>query len=279
MKLRLFILVVSISIVFLVTSCSKTISEIPAYLKVDSTTVIHPNIVDQTSEIYALKISTGTNDRGSWAIPFQMPNLNLGSNNYLIVPVVKNNNLTTLFEQYPLYSPILIDMKFEAGKIKDTTFRFNYHPSVATILSDGFEQDNKFSASTITSTQARSGNKSLRLYADSSTPNLTTTAIFNRSISFPLDKKVYLEYDYYMPEGSFSPGLTYEDNQGVKKSIFFDNLQVPNKRWTHVYLMLTEAIRVNGQSSYTPIFSLTVRNGKQNAEVFIDNIRIFEKPE
>jgi hypothetical protein len=265
--------------VILLASCTKTVSEIPSYLKVDSVSIASlPNIAS-THGIYGLHVIIENDNRGSWQIPFLMPVLSFGSRTAIIAPIVKRNNLSTLLEAYPLYDPISVPVNFVSGITKDTSFQFQYSSSVTTTLNESMELTNNFnpSTSTLVSDQARTGSKSLFMALDSSNVSLNLVSLYNRPINLSQTKQVYLEFDYYMPEGAFSPSLSYEDANGTRKNIFFDNFLLPNSRWTHVYWMLTEAVRVNGQPSYTLGLNLTIREGKSNAKIYIDNLRIMEK--
>ena len=263
----------------LTVSCTKTVSEIPAYLKVDSVSIASLPNIPSTHGIYGLQVIIENDNRGSWQTPFLMPVLTMGPRTAIITPIVKRNNLSTLLEAYPLYDPIAVPVNFISGITKDTSFQFQYSSSVTTTINESMELTNNFnsSTSTLTSNQARSGSKSLFMTLDSSSVSLNLVSLYNRPINFSQTKQIYLEFDYYMPEGAFSPSLSYEDANGARKNIFFDNFLLPNNRWTHVYWMLTEAVRVNGQPSYTLGLNLTIREGKSSAKVYIDNLRIMEK--
>ncbi len=268
-----------ISILVLVSlflGCSKTTDEIPSYLKVSKTSVSSTNLGPMNSNIYALDISVENDVRGTWEIPFLMPILKEGNKNLIIKPVVKQNNLTTLFEAYPLLKSKILNLNLVRGIEIDTAINFEYEDSVKIVLDEDLEIKNNFSSSTLSSTAAN-GKFSLNLKADFTTTDSSAAAFYNKPLALSQTKLVYLEFDYYMTEGAFTPVLTYEDANGKRITIFSQNYLLPNKKWTHVYWNLTQSIREYGQSQYTPAFILTVRKDKSTADLLIDNIKILEK--
>jgi hypothetical protein len=268
--------IISFCFVSIFIGCSKTSNEIPSYLRVNKTTVGSATIGVTNSNIYGLDVTVDNDARGTWQIPFLMPILKDGIKNLVIKPIVKQNNLTTLFEAYPLYKTIVIPINLTRGIEVDTVLHFEYEDSVKATMSEDMEIKNNFSSSSLNS-NAANGSFSLNLKADNSTTDSSAVAYYNKPVTMSQTKLVYLEFDYYMPEGAFTPVLTYEDPDGKRITIFSQNFLLPTKTWTHVYWNLTQGIRENGQSQYTPCFILTVRKDKTNAEVFIDNIKILEK--
>lgn len=269
-------LVLSFCFISTIIGCSKTSNEIPSYLRVSKSTASSSSLGIPNSNIYGLDISIENDARGTWQVPFLMPILKEGTKNLVIKPIVKQNNLSTLFEAYPLYKLKILPLNLVRGLEIDTPINFEYEDSVKVIMSEDLEIKNNFSSSS-QSNIAANGSFSLNIKADVSTSDSSTVAYFNKPISMSQTKLVYLEFDYYMTEGAFTPVLTYEDANSKRIIVFSQNFLLPTKSWTHVYWNLTQGVRENGQSQYTPCFILTVRRDKSNAEVFIDNIKILEK--
>lgn len=265
-----------IAILASLSSCEKQVDDIPSYLKSDSAAVNDTRFGEPISYIYGLNISVENDARGSWQFPFLMPILKEGVKELFIKPIVKRNNLSTYFDFYPMYKPLIIPMNLEKGKQLDTNLVFEYESSVSSLMLEDMEIRNNFSNSSITS-QAYKGKGSLHIHADNTSSDSSATSYYYKAINFDPSKIAYLEFDYYMPEGACAPALSYEDNLNQRRTVFDENYLVPNQKWTHVYWFLTPNIRTYGLAAYTPTFVLTIRKGASSADIYLDNIKIVEK--
>jgi len=256
--------------------CRKAATEIPFYLKCDSTS-ISTTLGVANSGIYGLYVTVDNDVRGTWQLPFKMPILKDGAKQMVVTPIVKLNNLSAQFLAYPLYTPKLVDINMVRGKTLDTTFSFEYQTGVNMIANEDMESFTNFSAST-KSAGARNGAYCMKMYADFSSIDSSATSFYYKQLSFNLEKTTFLEFDYYMPEGILAPALAYTDGSGNTKVMFGESYLNKNTGWSHVYFNYTYVIGKIGSSGlYTPIFILTMPKGSTTATAYLDNVRILEK--
>jgi len=261
---------------FLFLGCRKASEEIPAYIKSNSSKVISTNLGEPTSEIYGLHFSVETDDRGTWQFPFLAPVLKDGIKSVVIRPVVKKNNISTLFMEYPFYKIKVIDLNLIRGKEIDTQINFEYVDSISMLTNETMEIKTNFSSSE-RSVNAASGNYSMKLNVDMNTVDSTITSFYYKSLDMSPEKEVYMEFDYYMPNGILAPALSFTNSNGNIAVAYSENYLTPNSKWTHVYWYLSPVIRGQGLTQFTPVFLLTLEKGGSKSEAYIDNIRILEK--
>jgi hypothetical protein len=259
------------------TSCRKAATEIPFYLKCDSTLIAPSTLGIANSGIYGLYATVESDIRGTWQLPFKMPILKEGLKTMYIEPIVKVNNLSTKFTTYPLLSPKLVDVNMTKGVTLDTIFTFNYATGVNLIANEEMEVNTNFTSS-IKSNIARNGSGSMLMTSDYTTVDSSATAFYIKQLPFNFEKTTFLEFDYFMPSGILAPALAYTDASGNTKLAFGESYLNKNVGWTHIYFDYTYIIdRIGKTGLYTPVFILTTPKGVTSASVYIDNIRILEK--
>ena len=257
--------------------CRKASEGIPAYLKCDSARVISTLTAETNSQIYGLQVSLGTDNRGTWQMPFKMPILYEGSRDVLVSPVVKVNNLSTLFISYPFYKIKNINLNFVKDVVVDTILTFEYVDSVRLLMSENFETNTNFNTPAERSSDARNGNYSLKLAADFTSKDSSATSFYYKPINIELYKTVYMEFDYKMPEGILAPVLAYTDINGNIQISLGQSYLTASTGWTHVYWDLTTQASRSFDGKLTPVFILTPAKGGINSVAFIDNIKIIQK--
>jgi hypothetical protein len=260
------------------TSCRKAASEIPFYLNCDSAIISPSALGIANSGIYGLYVTVDADVRGTWQMPFKMPILNEGIKSVYIEPIVKENNLSTRFFTYPLYSPKIVDINMIKGKSLDTIFSFDYVQGVNLIANEDMEVNTNFPPFQ-KSNLARNGSGSMELVATNTTADSgAITAFYYKQLPFNLEKTTFLEFDYYMPAGVLAPALAYIDGSGNTKLAYGESFLNKNTGWTHVYFNYSFIINKIGKTGlYTPVFILITTNGVNSASAYIDNLRILEK--
>jgi hypothetical protein len=263
--------------IFFTQSCRKAASEIPFYFKCDSATVTPGGFGIANTGIYGLYVSVESDVRGRWQLPFNMPILKDGLKTMVVTPMVKVNNLSTRFIDYPLLSSKLLGVNMVRGNFLDTILSFDYATGVSLILNDDMESTLNFSASTKSSV-ARNGSFSMLLQADFTSVDSSATSFFNKPLAFNFEKTTFLEFDYYMPEGILAPALAYTDASGNTRLMFGESYLNKNSNWTHVYFNYTYIIdRIGKTGLFTPVFIITPPKGSSASRAYIDNVRILEK--
>ena len=263
--------------IFFTQSCRKAASEIPFYFKCDSATVSPGGFGIANAGIYGLYVSVESDVRGRWQLPFNMPILKDGLKTMVVTPMVKVNNLSTRFIDYPLLSSKLVGVNMVRGSFLDTILSFDYATGVSLILNDEMESTLNFSASTKSSV-ARNGSSSMLLQADFTSVDSSATSFFNKPLAFNFEKTTFLEFDYYMPEGILAPALAYTDASGNTRLMFGESYLNKNSNWTHVYFNYTYIIdRIGKTGLFTPVFIITPPKGSSASRAYIDNVRVLEK--
>jgi hypothetical protein len=262
---------------FTINSCSKATTEFPAYLKCDSTKLISTQYGEPNSSIYGLQMSVGTDDRGTWQLPFKMPILKEGINPIFFTPIVKVNDLSTLFIAYPFYKSKNVYLNLEKNKIIDTIIPFEYQDSLTMLIHENMEVKTNFNNTNI-DPNARNGNYSMVIKANNSTSDSTTTSFYYKPLNFNLNlTNYYLELDYTMSQGALGFGLAYTDNSGNINIAIMGNSLLPTMNWKHVYIDLKPMLSRVSATQYTPVFILISTNGASQATAYIDNIKILVK--
>lgn len=275
--MKLFSVLILIGIILSNSSCRKASSEIPAFIQCDSALVAPSNFGVANSGIYGLYITVGNDVRGTWQFPFKMPILSEGVNSLLVTPVVRYNNLSSLFIKYEFFKSKIIPLSLVKGQTVDTNFTFEYETAVSMPMNEDMELGINFSNATASS-NARNGLQCMKMIANSTTVDSSATAFYSKQVSFDIQKKYVMEFDYYMPSGILAPTIAYTDSKGNTQIAFGDNYLTKNSNWTHVYYDLNPILLTIGNSGlYTPVFILTSPAGVSNSEVYLDNIRILEK--
>ena len=258
-------------------SCRKAATEIPFYLNCDSAIISPSALGIANSGIYGLYVTVDADVRGTWQMPFKMPILFEGLKSVYIEPVVKENNLSTRFFTYPLYSPKLVNINMTNGKSLDTVFSFDYASGVSLIANEDMEVNTNFSSSKKVNI-ARNGSGSMELIANNTTVDSSAEAFYYKQLPFNLEKTTFLEFDYYMPAGVLAPALAYTDGSGNTKLSYGESYLNKNTGWTHVYFNYSFIINKIGKTGlFTPVFILITQNGVPSASAYIDNLRILEK--
>lgn len=258
-------------------SCRKAATEIPFYLKCDSSVISPSTLGTANSGIYGLYVTVDADIRGTWQMPFKMPILHDGLKSVYIEPVVKENNLSTRFFTYPLYSPKLVNINMTKGKDLDTIFSFEYANGVSLIANEDMEAVTNFTSSKKTSI-ARNGTGSMELIANNTTVDSSAEAFYFKQLPFNIEKTTFLEFDYYMPAGVLAPALAYIDGSGNTKLAYGESYLNKNTGWTHVYFNYSFILnRIGSTGLYTPVFILITEKGAASATAYIDNLRILEK--
>lgn len=259
------------------TSCRKAASDIPFFLKCDSATIVPSSRGIANSGIYGLYLTVENDVRGTWQLPFTMPILKEGMKTMVVNPVIKYNNLSTKFLSYPLLNTQIVPINMVKGSTLDTTLSFEYGSDVIMLANEDMEININFSAAT-RDNMARNGTGSMKLTANTASPDSSAVAFYSKQVPFKFEKTTFLEFDYYMPEGILAPTLAYQDANNNTRQMFGESYLNANTGWTHVYYNLTYIIdRIGASGSYTPVFILTMPNGKSSAVAYIDNVRILEK--
>lgn len=261
-----------------VLSCTKDMPNdgIPAYLNVNSSKLVSNIFGEPNSDIYGLSVSVENDNRGILQMPFKVPVLNSGIKSTIFIPYVKKNNLSNNIVKYSMYKPISLDLNYVPKEITDTTLIFQYEDNVKALLVENFEIALNFSSAT-SSTFAKNGNGSMKIEAITNTKDSILGAYYYKKITFDPYKETYLEFDYFMSSGAFTPSLSYEDANLKPIKLFGGNRLTPNNKWTHVYWHLSPLVGLAEVNELTLVFFLTPEIDKEKAEVFIDNIRILEK--
>lgn len=253
---------------------------IPAYLKVDSCIVKSTQFGEPNSSIYGLSVTIEADNRGIVQLPFKIPALVSGIKSTIFTPYVKKNDLSSVIVKYPMYKPFSIDLNYVPQTTFDTNFVFEYADNVNALLMDDFEIAINFSGGT-TSNFSRNGQSSFKMKSQLNTKDSIASAFYYKKIRFDAYKETYLEFDYYMESGIFSPSLVYEDSLAHEIKLFSGNGLLPRSRWVHVYWHLSpligEALINHGVYNLNLAFYLTPQIGKESAEIYIDNLKILEK--
>jgi hypothetical protein len=262
---------------FMVSSCSKATTEFPSYLKCDSAKLVSTQFGVPNSSIFALDMSVGIDNRGTWQLPFKMPVLREGLSPFLISPVVKVNDLSTLFRVYPFYKPRIMDLNLVKNKTLDTIISFEYIDSLTMVINENMEVKTNFQNSNI-NPKARNGSYCMIIQANNSTTDSTTTSFYHKPLTMDPAKESYLEMDYTMPEnGALGFGLAYTDNLGNIKIAIMGNSFLPSAGWKHVYIDLAPMLNRVVATQFTPVFILITTNGASQASAYIDNLKILVK--
>lgn len=281
--MRLFLLFVLFSGLFLFYSCKKYAPAVPAFfVRTQSVNVSSIPGKEGTSshKITDLFLYVNGQFQGAYPIGNLMP---VPSDNksakIQIFAGIKNNGIADTRIYWPFYDLLELDTLVESGKTISRSFIFRYSPAIKFVWLENFEGLNnslvKSQATDTIGTFASAENsfegRSYELGLSSSKGDFIAQVESNgKGFELPRGSlNVYLELNY-KGNAVFEVGLIGEDNL-LKPALNIN----PQVNWNKIYIQLASAVSEGIYSSkYKVYFKLLKQGEVHNPKVFLDNIKL-----
>jgi hypothetical protein len=275
-----------------VISCQKTSElDIPSYITIDSISLhVSGDQGTASSKIVDAWVYTNNDLEGAFELPASFPVLKSGHTIIRIQPGIKLNGIAETRAPYPFFDTISIPVTLtKENKVELGHLTAQYKPSTV------FAWDEDFETSSISlDTTSRS---SVKLYRVGD-PSLSSTfpgeinhyvgkaEITNDSVifecvshdSFVFSKTLPEEKDYVFLE------LNYKTNTPLTVGLFIYGTQIvqqgvvvinPSTNWNKIYVNLTPTVLLNMDATKFKVYFAAMKTtGADNAEIFIDNIKL-----
>lgn len=272
----MYIKSIFIVIAFTILSCGKD-PGIPAYIFLKNSNISGPaNFGEMVPDFYGCKIEVASQNRGYWQFPSLVPILFQDSQIVAIYPLVRVNNLSTNYENYPMLEPYFSTFFLVPSKTDTISVPFKYNESIKLLMADGFEGGNPFGNSKIVPGQGRNNSNALQINVESSMQEPLIMAINGNEVICTPGKEIWLEFDYKMAKGSLIPALSYTDGNGKQIDLYAQNFLKPNGSFTRVYWKFSELVGVANVTNLRLNFILLAEQGQKEATTLIDNVRLLQ---
>jgi hypothetical protein len=256
-------------------SCQKNLPNngIPSNLQINLSKLIHKNdTIAQSVNFYEVFI--GSEDRGTWQSNSIVPSFFRDSQNVSIVPIVRFNNFSTLLYRADFLTNYNKKVNLIPGQTIPITPVFSYRSNVEVILEESFEQIINFTNASSENT-GNFSTKSMRIDVSPLQADTTQFAVSDFTVGFNPLKRNLIEFDYKMTDGVMTVLLEYTEGTTTRR-IQNDYFLTPNQNFTRVYWDMQAQLVNNNITSGRIIYLLTPQIGKQNAQAWIDNIKIIQ---
>ncbi len=197
---------------------------------------------------------------------------------------IRDNGIASYLTLYPFLEFYELDQVILPGKTYKITPVYKYRSNVVMRFNEGFEHiSNTFgfdldkdpeSMITQSAEKVRSGSYAAMLSVNKDHPILesaNTTPLLN----LPIDgKSIYIELDYLADQDFFFGMIGYDENTGSQgiKSYYLGMKE--NSDWQKVYINITEELSSSKFDAYRFFFSLQLDSDKENAKVYLDNVKL-----
>lgn len=279
-----------ISAVLLISSCNiiNPEEDIPAYVKIQKFNLTTSQSQGSSSnKISDVWINVDDNLHGIFELPVHFPLLLEGKHNLKIRAGIKNNGIGASRIIYPFYKIYEIDTIFDSNTILNISPTTTYKDETIFAWAEDFEYSGFTLMSTYksdtsllqVSNNVFEGNASGAIFLDSLHRTFecrTMDTVFLPKTGIP----VFLEMDYKSNliqasnnNNIFAVGVNiHKYTTVVQQTVIYLNA---TENWNKIYIDLTNICTSNQDALYYSVFiGAYLDNGFNNAEIYIDNLKL-----
>lgn len=280
------------------TSCEKNEgnNDIPSYIRIDSISVSTNYLLQGTesNNISDVWIYVDENSIGAFELPACIPVLMEGEHTIRIDPGIKLNGMASTRAAYPFYKPISKTINLERGKIN----KFYDNKIINTVSKDTiFYATTSYKDDVVFEWMEDFESSSLSIKSTSNSDTVierVTDEVFEGAWSGKISlDSIRSFYEGTTKNDFLNPGtnstifleLNYKNNNifnvGIYSNCIDEVIQNPivvlreTDKWKKIYINLTIAVnREYTLITYDPFFGIIKDDDIENAEIFIDNIKL-----
>lgn len=283
-KVKLFIIIIIITIVYSGCDIINPPEKIPSYIQVDTIYVqTDPNT--QGSSIHSITdcwLYVNNKLIGTFEVPFKVPVLESGLQSIQIEPGIKVSGSDSYRKIYPMMFGYYFDTTLNEAQVLKVNPIFTYRPATFDLIEDfediGIEfeisQQSDTNIYLIDGANALEG-KSMYFALDNERRNFECRS--SSLFEIPKNGEAYIEISFkttdYFEFGLFSVEYSGTQTIEVRKNVYVFN---PSDKWKRVYIDLNYFINNAKGNQFRLYFTCTRPNNPQNSktEVYLDNIKL-----
>lgn len=268
----------------ILVACTEDASDAPPLFKVDEVS-LRTNTQEGTDDhnIRDLWMFLDGVDLGVFTLPTEIPVIPVdGQTNGVVQfsPGVRNNGINSSPIIYPFYQSVFREEALENGTCQIVDLEFQYDPTTQFAYIQDFELENGLAMDqdgdgeigiTLSTEQVFEGARSAHIALNDETP-FTEVASLQTFENLPLNgSPVFMEINY-KNDVELNIGLIgFFGNQPITN---ISHVLNPSEEWNKVYIDFTFILLDSQLDAYKLFFGAAIDQSGQNADVFIDNIKL-----
>jgi hypothetical protein len=223
---------------------------------------------------------------GMFPLPAKIPLLLYGEQNLTIQAGIKENGIGSTPENYPFFNPIKVKVNLTALKTDTLKLETSYLSSSKFHFVENFENNTSFFSFLVSGSPENrvlpysdsnvlEGKFSGKIQLTKSAPIVTVGSNAKYKNTFNPGQPVYLEMDY-KGETPCVIGVQFYDTENIEEA----GIIVPiagfkeSADWKKIYFNLGSTLALRKSLYYRVIFNTALPEGKENASVYFDNIKL-----
>ena len=223
---------------------------------------------------------------GMFPLPAKIPLLLYGEQNLTIQAGIKENGIGATPENYPFFNPIKVKVNLTALKTDTLKLETSYLSSSKFHFVENFENNTSFFSFLVSGSPENrvlpysdsnvlEGKFSGKIQLTKSAPIVTVGSNAKYKNTFNPGQPVYLEMDY-KGETPCVIGVQFYDTENIEEA----GIIVPiagfkeSADWKKIYFNLGSTLALRKSLYYRVIFNAALPEGKENASVHFDNIKL-----
>jgi hypothetical protein len=223
---------------------------------------------------------------GMFPLPAKIPLLLYGEQNLTIQAGIKENGIGSTPENYPFFNPIKVKVNLTALKTDTLKLETSYLSSSKFHFVENFENNTSFFSFLVSGSPENrvlpysdsnvlEGKFSGKIQLTKSAPIVTVGSNAKYKNTFNPGQPVYFEMDY-KGETPCVIGVQFYDTENIEEA----GIIVPiagfkeSADWKKIYFNLGSTLALRKSLYYRVIFNAALPEGKENASVYFDNIKL-----
>jgi hypothetical protein len=223
---------------------------------------------------------------GMFPLPAKIPLLLYGEQNLTFQAGIKENGIGATPENYPFFNPIKVKVNLTALKTDTLKLETSYLSSSKFHFVENFENNTSFFSFLVSGLPENrvlpysdknvfEGKFSGKIQITKSSPVVTVGSNAKYKNTFNPGQPVYLEMDY-KGEAPCIIGVQFYDTENIEEA----GIIVPiagfkeSADWKKIYFNLGSTLALRKSLYYRVIFNAVLPEGKENASVHFDNIKL-----
>lgn len=278
-----FLLVLTFAFILLgFTACPPDAEVAPAFIEVEDIALsTNSGEGANTTAITEVWVFANNSFIGAFPLPARIPVARVGSTELRFEAGIRQNGISRTPDIYEFYAPITRNLDLQPGNTIDLgTLTTTYRTDAQFAFIEGFETnssrvftDQVVGEATLIPVQdvVRSGSFSGRLQLSTDDPLVELGTADPLSGLTDERPYVWLEVDFR----STAPVVWgIQGNIGIEPVRLFDPGFQPRNEWTKIYFNLSEIIVRSTLDEYRLVLSALLPEGSENAEVYLDNVKL-----
>ena len=260
---------------------------VPSYLYVNEFRLkTFVNQGSSSERITDIWLFNDTEFLGMFPLPAKIPLLLYGEQNLTIQAGIKENGIGATPENYPFFNPIKIKVNLTSLKTDTLKLETSYLSSSKFHFVENFENNTSFFSFLVSGlpenrvlpysdSNVFEGKFSGKIQITKSAPIVTVGSNAKYKNTFNPGQPVYLEMDY-KGEAPCVIGVQFYDTENIEEV----GIIVPiagfkeSAEWKKIYFNLGNTLALRKSQYYRVIFNTALPEGKENATVHFDNIKL-----